>query len=103
MIPGSGRFPGGRNGNPLQYPCLENPYGQRSLMGDSPWGCKELNPTEATDWFDILAVQCTLKSLLQHHNSKASVLWCMVQLSHPYMTIGKTTDLITAKCSEILL
>ena len=42
------------------------------------------------DWFDPLAVQGTLKSLLQHHNSKASVLWCstffIVQLSHPYMT-----------------
>ena len=46
------------------------------------------------DWFDLLAVQRTLKSLLQHHSSKASILWCsaffMVQLSHPYMTIGKT-------------
>ena len=41
-----------------------------------------------TDWFDLLAVQETLKSLLQHHNSKASILWCSgfftVQLSHPY-------------------
>ena len=46
------------------------------------------------DWFDLLAVQGTLKSLLQHHSSKASVLRCsaffIVQLSHPYMTIGKT-------------
>ena len=46
-----------------------------------------------TDWFDLLAVQGTLRSLLQHHISKASVLWCsalfMVQLSHPYMTTGK--------------
>ena len=45
------------------------------------------------DWFDLLAVQGTLKSLLQHHSSKASVLWCsnfyMVQLSQPYMTAGK--------------
>ena len=45
------------------------------------------------DWFDLLAVQGTLKSLLQHHNSKASILLCsaffMVQLSHPYMTTGK--------------
>ena len=45
------------------------------------------------DWFDLLAVQGTLKSLLQHHSSKASTLWysafLMVQLSHPYMTIGK--------------
>ena len=48
-------------------------------------------------WFDFLAVQGTLKSLLQHHNSKASILWCsaffIVQLSHPYMTTGKTIAL----------
>ena len=47
-----------------------------------------------TNWFDILAVQGTLKSLLQHHNSKSSILWhsgfFMIQLSHPYMTTGKT-------------
>ena len=46
------------------------------------------------DWLDLLAVQGTLKSLLQHHSSKASILHCsaffMVQLSHPYMTTGKT-------------
>ena len=45
------------------------------------------------DWFDLLTVQGTLKSLLQHHSLKASILWCsdffMVQLSHPYMTTGK--------------
>ena len=45
------------------------------------------------DWFDLLAIQGTLKSLVQHHNSKASILWCsaffMVQLSHPYMINGK--------------
>ena len=48
-------------------------------------------------WFDLLAVQGTLKSLLQHHSSKASILWCsaffMFQLSHPYMTTGKTIAL----------
>ena len=46
------------------------------------------------DWLDLLAVQGILKSLLQHHNSKASILWhsafFIVQLSHPYMTTGKT-------------
>ena len=45
------------------------------------------------DWLDLPAVQGTLKSLLQHHSSRASVLWCsaffIVQLSHPYMTTGK--------------
>ena len=41
LIPGSGRSPGERNGNPLQYSCLENPHGQRGLVGYSPWGHKE--------------------------------------------------------------
>ena len=49
------------------------------------------------DWFDLLAVQETLKSLLQLHNSKASILWrsafFIVQLSHPYMTTGKNIAL----------
>ena len=48
------------------------------------------------DWLDLLAVQGTLKSLLQHHSSKASILQCSaftVQLSHPYMTTGKTVAL----------
>ena len=49
------------------------------------------------DWLDHLALQGTLKSLLQHHCSKASILWCSgffnVQLSHPYMTTGKTVAL----------
>ena len=49
------------------------------------------------DWFHFLAVQGTLKSLLQHHSSKASILWCsaffIVQLSHPYTTTGKTIAL----------
>ena len=49
------------------------------------------------DWFDLLAVQGTLKSLLQRHSSKASILWLssfyILQLSHPYMTTGKTISL----------
>ena len=49
------------------------------------------------DWLDLLVVQGTLKSLLQHHSSKVSILWhsafFIVQLSHPYMTIGKTIAL----------
>ena len=51
-------------------------------------------PMNTQDWLDLLAVQGTLKSLLQHHSSKASALLCsaffIVQLSHPYMTTGKT-------------
>ena len=67
----------------------------------SPWGRKESDLTEQhslsyrIDWFDLLAIQGTLKSLPQHHNSKASIIWCsaffMVQLSHLHMTTGKTT------------
>ena len=49
------------------------------------------------DWFDLLAIQGTLKSLLEHHSSKASILWCsaffIVQFSHTYMTTGKTLAL----------
>ena len=54
------------------------------------------------DWLDLLAVQGTLKSLLQHHSSKASILQCStfftVQLSHPYMTTGKTIALLGRPC-----
>ena len=58
------------------------------------------------DWLDLLAVQGTLKSLLQHHSSKASVLWCsaffMVQLSYPYMTTGKTIALTRWTSREVM-
>ena len=56
------------------------------------------------DWLDLLAVQRTLRSLLQHHSSKASILLCsaffIVQLSHPYMTTGKTTALTRRMAHE---
>ena len=60
------------------------------------------------DWLDLLAVQRTLKSLLQHQSWKASILWCsaffLVQLSHPYMTTGKTIALticiFVSKCAS---
>ena len=63
------------------------------------------------DWLDLLAVQGTLKSLLQHHSSKASILQCsaffMFQLSHPYMTTGKTIALtrrtLVGKVMSLLL
>ena len=63
------------------------------------------------DWFDLLAVQGTLKSLLQHHSSKASILRCsaffMVQLSHPYVTTGKsialTRQIFVGKVMSMLL
>ena len=64
--------------------------------------CFSINPSNEysglisfrMDWLDLLAIQGSLKNLLQHHSSKASILWfsafCIVQLSHPYMTTGKT-------------
>ena len=63
------------------------------------------------DWLDLLAVQGTLKSLLQHHSSKASILWCsaffVVQLAYPYLTTGKTIALtrrtIVGKVMSLLL
>ena len=58
------------------------------------------------DWLDLLAVQGTLTSLLQHHSSKASVLQCSafftVQLSHPYMTTGKTINSMKRQNDRIL-
>ena len=45
-ILGSGKSPGGGHGNPLQYSCLENSYGQKSLVDCTPWGCKESDTTE---------------------------------------------------------
>ena len=60
LIPGLERSPGGGQGNPLQYSCLENPHGQRSLAGYSPWGHKELKTTEwlstaqhSTGWLQL--------------------------------------------------
>ena len=47
-VPELGRSPGGGHGKPLQYSCLENPLGQRSLTGYSPWSCKELDTPEVT-------------------------------------------------------
>ena len=108
------------NGNPLQYPCLEN------LMDRGAWWAavhgvaqsrtrlRRLSDSSSSfsispsneysglisfriDLFYLLAVQGTLKSLLQHHNSKAPILrhsaFFIVQLSHPYMTTGKTIAL----------
>ena len=64
-----------------------------------------------TDWLELLAVQGTLKSLLQHHSSKGSILWCsavfIVKLSHPYMTTEKITALkrqtFVGKVTSLLL
>ena len=53
-VPGLGRSPGEGNGNPLQYYCLEKSHGQRSLVGYSPWGCKESDTTERLHFMCML-------------------------------------------------
>ena len=62
-----------------------------------PMNTQDWSPLEKMDWLYLLAVQQTLKSLLQHHSSEASILWCsaffIVQLSHPFMITGKTIAL----------
>ena len=72
-------------------------FGASFSLSISPYGEYAGLISFRIDWLDLLAVQRTLKSLLQHHNSRASILLClsffMVQLSHPYVTTGKTIAL----------
>ena len=88
------------NGNPLQCSCLENPrdggawWAATSGVAQSRTRLKRLSSSSSRmDWLDLLAVQGTRKSLLQHHSLKASILQCsasfIIQLSHLYMTTGK--------------
>ena len=102
--------------HPLSYPCLPAPippsirvFSNESCLHmrwPKYWSCSfSISPSNEhpglisfrMDWLDLLAVQWTLKRPLQHHSSKASILWrsafFTVQLSHPYMTIGKTIAL----------
>ena len=91
-FPGSGSF---------QMSQLFTSGGQSITVSAStsvlPMNTQDWSPLGWTDWLYLLAVQGTLKSLLQHHSSKASILrhsaFFTVQLSHPYMTTGKTTAL----------
>ena len=93
---------------PLIFPSIRVFSNESALCIRWPkyWSCSfSISPSNEysglisfrIDWFDLFAVQGTLKSLLQHHSSKASILWCsafsIVQLSHPYMTTGKTIAL----------
>ena len=63
-IPRFGRSPGGGHGNPLQYSCLENPHGQRSLVGCRPWGCKESDKTEWLSTAHVLILGFKYKAYL---------------------------------------
>ena len=66
LIPGLGRSSGGGHGNPLQYSSLENPHRQRSLVGYSPWGCKELDTTER-----LSIAHIKIMEILFHGNVKS--------------------------------
>ena len=78
----------------LRVPWTARRYNQSILKEISPSSEHSGLISFKMDWLDLFAVQGTLKSLLQHHSSKASILWhsafFMVQRSHPYMTTGKT-------------
>ena len=93
---------------PLVFPCIRDISNESALCIRWPkyWSFSfSISPSNKysgpisfrIDWFELLAVQRTLKHLLQHHGSKGSILWhsafFMVQLSHPYMTTGKTIPL----------
>ena len=78
-IPAWGRFPGEGNGNPLQYSCLEKSHGQRSLVGYSPWGCKESDTTEQLNHHH-LSLRTKLVSL--RHVWLFATPWMVAPLSH---------------------
>ena len=81
----------------FQWVCIRGPKDWSFSFNISPSNEHPGLSSFRMDWLDLLAVQGTLKSLLQHHSSKASILRCSafftVQLSHPYMTTGKTIAL----------
>ena len=80
--------------------------GVSALASFLPKNTQDWSPLEWTDWIPLKGVQGTLKSLLQHHRSKSSTLWCSafftVQLSHPYMTTGKTALTRRAFVSKVM-
>ena len=81
LIPGSGRSPGGGRGNPLQYSCLENPHAQRSLVGYSPGGCRELETTELKTAPGIfLSVTCSQATLVSTWGASLVVRWLRLHL-----------------------
>ena len=86
-------FPSIRVFSKESVPCIRWPKHWSFSFSISPSSVYSGLISFRTDWFDLLAVQGTLKSLLQHHSLKASILRCsaffVVQLSHPYMTTGK--------------
>ena len=80
-IPGSGRSSGGGHDNPAQYSCLENPHGQRSLVGYSPWGHKELDTTGANEQHGRKTVTHAqlfyIKPIRVRTDPKSQQSWCV--------------------------
>ena len=83
--------------------CIRWPKYWSFSLNISPYNEQSGLISFRTDWLDLLAVQGTLKGLLQHHSSKTSILWCsaffIVQLSHPHVTTGKSIAL--SRCTYV--
>ena len=84
LIPGSGRSPGEGHGNPLRYSCLENPHGQRSLAGYSPWGHKESDTTERLSTHPSMCLSISEGAPKDTRTFK----WCFVIFSVLYVYIS---------------
>ena len=95
-IPGLGRFPGGRNGNLLQYFRLENPHGQRSLAGYSPWGRKELDTTERLSTAQYYNFYCIVSLLVLYSIISIEVKWKL--LSHVQLLVTPWIIVFQALC-----
>ena len=80
-IPGLGRFPGGGHGNPLQFSCMENPQGQRSLVGWSPWALQRVGHNWATK-HSTHSSGTELEKVSYHSNPKEKQSHRMVKLSY---------------------
>ena len=90
MIPRLGRFPGEEHGNPLQYSCLENPHGETSLVGYSPWNCKESDMPEQL-------------STAQHIMTTWSMWQSRVPGLHKTMEILESRDKICGQLPRVLI
>ena len=110
-IPGLGRSPGGRHGNPLQHSCLGNPYGQKSLEGHSPWGLKKSNMTERLSTLinsKMLLLCCfTMRNFRSNWHYKANLtfnfqldLWSSEGLKLHYDSIIQLSCFQTEACRK---
>ena len=94
LVPWLGRSPGIGNDNPRQYPCLENPHGQRSLAGYSPWGCKELDTTER-----LSIIQPSSKVFIWVEKSCLDVQGCVtIYLSRTCTCCDVLSHSVMSKC-----